>query len=186
MSETPGSRPMAPPGEPVPAEIAAALGEALLHGQRVADTLDLAVQPESVADACRYLAAPEGGRYDYLASLTAVDRADQGELEIVYHAYRVGTRERVIVRLRVGRDAPAVPTVTGVWPAANWKEREVAEMFGVTFAGHPDPRPLLLPEDWTELHPLRKDFVEPNHPWRAPDPLHEPPQRQTRQGAEAE
>ncbi len=162
-------------GQALPAPMAETLGEALLEGKSLDRTLELTVRPERIAQVCAYLAAAEGGGYNYLASLTAVDWIGEGQIEVVYHAYRLGTTERVIVRLRVDREGALVPTVTDVWAAANWKEREVAEMFGVQFEGHPDPRLLLLPEDWTGVHPLRKDFVEPEHPWRAPSPLHDPP-----------
>jgi NADH-quinone oxidoreductase subunit C len=67
-----------------------------------------------------------------------------------------GTR-RVRVKVRLEEHDAQMPTLTGVWPAANWYERETAELYGITFDGHPDPRPLLLPEDWEGTPPLRRD-----------------------------
>jgi NADH-quinone oxidoreductase subunit C len=64
----------------------------------------------------------------------------------------------VVVRARVPREEPEVPTISGVFPGANWHERETHEFFGIKFRGHPDLSPLLLPED-AAYHPLRKDFV---------------------------
>lgn len=87
--------------------------------------------------------------------LTAVDELDEG-FSVVAHVW--SGRARLLVRTRVPRDRPELATATGVYRGANWHERETAEMFGITFAGHPDPRPLLLPDGF-EGHPLRKEFV---------------------------
>jgi NADH-quinone oxidoreductase subunit C len=79
-------------------------------------------------------------------------------LDVVYHvAARGGTV--ISIRCSLPRDAPSVPTITDVFPAANLYEREVHDLLGITFEGHPDPRPLLLYEDWPEgEYPLRKDW----------------------------
>jgi len=74
----------------------------------------------------------------------------------VYCLYSTTRRHRVRVKVRAA-DGEAVPSVTGVWPAANWLEREVYDMFGVRFAGHPDLRRILMPEEW-QGHPERKDY----------------------------
>jgi NADH:ubiquinone oxidoreductase subunit C len=66
-----------------------------------------------------------------------------------------------VLKAQLPREDPRVPTVEGVWPVANWHEREGYDMFGVTFEGHSDPRRILLPDDW-EGHPLRKDWVDPD------------------------
>jgi NADH-quinone oxidoreductase subunit C len=87
--------------------------------------------------------------------LTAVDELAEG-FDVVLAVYSVDTKERVRLRTRVTE--PVLPTLTGVWAGAGWHEREVTEMFGIAFAGHPDPAPLLLPDGF-EGHPLRKDFV---------------------------
>jgi NADH-quinone oxidoreductase subunit C len=96
--------------------------------------------------------------FDLLAELTAIDfwpRAPRFEL----HCVLVSTthRARLRVKVRLTNDDAHVGTVTGVWPAANWLEREVWDMFGIVIDGHPDARRLLMPEDW-EGHPLRKDY----------------------------
>jgi NADH-quinone oxidoreductase subunit C len=89
--------------------------------------------------------------------LTGVD--DEGaELAIVVHLYSLADGRRLLLRTRVPRDGGRIPSATAVFPGANWHERETIEMFGVTFDGHPDPRPLLLPDEF-DGHPLRKDFV---------------------------
>ena len=96
--------------------------------------------------------------FGLLAELTAVDfwpRAPRYEL--VYLLVSIGNRQRLRMKVRLSDDEPHVETVTGIWPAANWLEREVWDLFGIVFDGHPDPRRLLMPDDW-EGHPLRKDY----------------------------
>ncbi len=95
-------------------------------------------------------------RFDYLRCLTAVDNEVDG-IDVVYHLYSVAGRHNVTVKTTLPPDDLNVDTATGVWRAANWLERETAEMFGVRFRNHPDPRTLLLPEDMTDTFPLRKD-----------------------------
>jgi NADH-quinone oxidoreductase subunit C len=89
--------------------------------------------------------------------LSAVDELDAG-FDVVLHVYSVPLRDRVLLRTRVPRAAPVLPTLTGVFAGAAWCERETYEMFGIGFDGHPDLAPLLLPDGF-EGHPLRKDFV---------------------------
>jgi NADH:ubiquinone oxidoreductase subunit C len=78
-----------------------------------------------------------------------------------------------VIRVRLPRAHPTMPSLADVFPAADWNEREAMELFGIVFEGHPDPRKLLLPDDW-EGFPLRKDYVYPSdHPYLRPDPRHE-------------
>ena len=96
----------------------------------------------------------------FLAELTAVDFwPREPRFEVVYILVSLEHRHRLRVKVRLGGDEAAahVPSVSGVWPAANWLEREVWDLFGIAFDGHPDPRRLLMPEDW-EGYPLRKDY----------------------------
>ncbi|GIH91046.1 NADH-quinone oxidoreductase subunit C [Planobispora siamensis] len=95
--------------------------------------------------------------YAFLDWLTGVDDAPEG-FQIVAHLYDPAARARLLVRTRVPREDPRLPTATGVFRGANWHERETFEMFGVVFEGHPNLVPLLLPEGF-EGFPLRKDFV---------------------------
>jgi len=96
--------------------------------------------------------------FRFLAELTAVDyHPREPRFEVVYIVVSIEHRLRVRLKVRLpGADAH-VGTVSGVWPAADWLEREVWDLFGIAFDGHPDPRRLLMPEDW-EGHPLRKDY----------------------------
>ena len=104
----------------------------------------------------RALKAGEATAFDYLRDLTAIDWEDEG-IEVVYHLYSTAHRHNLTVKCRLANDDLTLDTATGVWRAAGWLERETAEMFGVRFEGHPDPRPLLLPEDMDDMFPLRKD-----------------------------
>jgi NADH-quinone oxidoreductase subunit C len=96
--------------------------------------------------------------FTFLAELTAVDYWPRDpRFELVYILVSIAHRARLRVKVRLPSDDVRVGTVTGVWPAANWLEREVWDLFGIVFDGHPDPRRLLMPEDW-EGYPLRKDY----------------------------
>jgi len=106
-------------------------------------------------------AAVEAGRdslgCDFFDWLSAVDELAEG-FTLVAHLWSTGQRYGVLLRTRVPRDAPAVPSIVDIYPGAAWHERETHEMFGVDFAGHPGLKPLLLPPEF-EGHPLRKEFV---------------------------
>jgi len=105
--------------------------------------------------------------FDYLACLSGVDRGEF--VEVVYHVYGIATKLQAVLRTRAPKDDCRVPSVSHVWLAAQWHERETAEMFGVAFDGHPDPRHLLLPEGWIG-YPLRKDY-EPTPDYTRPSQL---------------
>jgi len=106
----------------------------------------------------RTLRDAPGLQFDFLVELTAVDFwPREPRFEIVYILASTVLRQRVRVKLRLRGDDARVATVSGIWPAANWLEREVWDLFGIVFEGHPDPRRLLMPEDW-EGFPLRKDY----------------------------
>lgn len=97
-------------------------------------------------------------RFSFLAELTAADFwPREPRYELIYILVSIEHRLRLRLKVRLPGDDPHVPTASGVWPAANWLEREVWDLFGIAFDGHPDPRRLLMPEDW-EGFPLRKDY----------------------------
>jgi NADH-quinone oxidoreductase subunit C len=97
-------------------------------------------------------------RFSVLGELTAVDFwPREPRFEVIYLLISIEHRLRLRLKVRLPGNAASVPTVSGIWPAANWLEREVWDLFGIVFDGHPDPRRLLMPEDW-EGFPLRKDY----------------------------
>ena len=103
--------------------------------------------------------------FDHISAVSGVDWIANNEFEIVYFVGSVskpGYEDFVIaVAERVARDDPVVPTLIGVWPGAEYHERETHEMFGINFRGHPSNAHLILPEDWNDMPPLRKDYVSP-------------------------
>jgi NADH-quinone oxidoreductase subunit C len=117
------------------------------------------VKRDRIVEVCRFLKAEPGLDFDFLEDLTAVDWPKRNVIEVVYHL--VSYRHRHVFKLKVEADraAPSVPTVEVVWKTANWFEREVFDLFGVAFPGHPDLRRIMLPDDWIG-HPLRKDYQE--------------------------
>ena len=97
-------------------------------------------------------------RFALLAELTAVDfHPRDPRFEVMYLLVSIEHRYRLRLKVRLSNDDARIATVSEVWPAANWLEREVWDLFGIVFDGHPDPRRLLMPEDW-EGYPLRKDY----------------------------
>ncbi len=115
------------------------------------------VPPAELVATCQALATTPSLRFNVLIELTAADYFPRApRFEVVYHLLSVPNKLRLRLKVRVG-ESESLPTVQQVWPAAGWPEREVYDMFGVIFDGHPDLRRLLMPEDW-EGHPGRKDY----------------------------
>jgi NADH-quinone oxidoreductase subunit C len=122
---------------------------------------------------CLYLRDDSDLAFDFLSSVTGVDRwnlpDNSPRFEVVYHLYSIRFKRRLRLKVRV-HEGEAVPSVTGVWESANWHEREVFDLFGVPFEGHPDLRRILMPDDW-EGHPLRKDYpVQASPKWWEEEP----------------
>jgi NADH-quinone oxidoreductase subunit C len=115
------------------------------------------VVADRVLDVARHLREAPDAAFDLCTDLTATDWPPRAErFDVVYCLYSTRHRHRLRVKTRLA-DEQAVQSVTPVWPSANWLEREVFDMFGIRFAGHPDPRRILMPEDW-QGHPQRKDY----------------------------
>jgi NADH-quinone oxidoreductase subunit C len=116
--------------------------------------LDVRVPPDLVVAAAEVL-----DRDGYaLDTITGVDWIAEDAMEIVYDYYHPGAPWRIVVRARVPRSNPELPTIARVFPGADWHERETHDFFAIRFLGNPHLQPFLLPEDAT-YHPLRKDFV---------------------------
>lgn len=120
--------------------------------------LTLVVPREHLRRAAEFLQGEAGLEFAYLSDITGVDRfPNEPRFELNYHLLSISRRERLRLKVHIAGADPAVETVTPVWPTANWHEREVFDLFGIRFAGHPDLRRILMPEDW-EGYPLRKDY----------------------------
>jgi NADH-quinone oxidoreductase subunit C len=121
------------------------------------------VDRAALLDVLRHCRDDAGLAFDVLMDLTAVDysaypgREDGPRFEVVYHLYSIGRNHRVRIKVRVDEDDAVVPTAVSLWPIADWFEREVWDMFGIRFAGHPHLKRLLLYEEFVG-HPLRKDY----------------------------
>lgn len=137
----------------------AGLGQEFLGVRSDHGEVTVWVHPDAWARAALLLR--DGTPFSVFSDLTAVDYVDRDPrfdvvLHLVSHSHRRGLRVKTLVSGPPGPD-PVLPTITGVWPAANWYEREVYDMFGVVFDGHPDLQRILLPPDY-QGHPLRKDY----------------------------
>src|ERR1700687_4446974 len=120
----------------------------------------IVIEPAAIVAVCRFLHDEPDLAFDCLSNQSGVDYKAKGVIEVVYHLYSYSHRHAIVLTVDVPRDAAVMPTVEGVWKTANWHEREIFDLLGVTFEDHPDLRRLLMPEDWIG-YPLRKDFVEP-------------------------
>lgn len=116
------------------------------------------IRPEGILDVARFLREDPDLKFRILLDLTAVDWPEQTpRFEVVYHFYAPERRARLRVKARVGGEAPSIASLVSLWDGANWYEREVWDMFGIVFDGHPDLRRLLMYDEF-EGHPLRKDY----------------------------
>lgn len=115
----------------------------------------LQVEAARVAELMMWLRDHEEYQFNMLRNLTAVDYAEH--LDVVYHVYSMALRQMIVIKTRCQAENSEVPSVTSVWPAADFQEREVFDLMGIRFTGHPDLRRILMPEEYTG-HPLRKSF----------------------------
>jgi NADH-quinone oxidoreductase subunit C len=146
VAATPEAAPQPPPPPPSPCRI--------VDPKETGYHLDVTVAPAQVVAAAELVT-----RFGFsIDTITGVDWMAQGEMEVVYDYFHFSSPLHVVVRARVPRENPELPTVSEVFPGANWHERETHEFLGIRFLGHPNLVPLLLPEDAT-YHPLRKDFT---------------------------
>ena len=150
-----------PPPDAVPPAFVPALQRALAGAvEQVSYCVGdwtLIVPRDRLLDVARWLRDDSSARFDFCSDVTATDWPSRAErFDVIYMLYSIPSRHRVRVKVRAGEQDP-VPSVTPVWPAANWLEREVYDMFGVKFEGHPDLRRILMPDEW-QGHPQRKDY----------------------------
>jgi NADH-quinone oxidoreductase subunit C len=138
-----------------------ALPDAIQDVKEFRGELTLICQPERIVEVARFLRDTPGLIYNYLSDISSVDYypdyySRPGRYGVSYHLYSMLYNRRIRIKVYLQEDNPRVPTLTTLWPAANWLEREIIDLFGIVFDGHPDPRRLLLPEDW-DGYPGRRD-----------------------------
>ena len=120
--------------------------------------LTIVLPPEHLRRAAEYLQAEPGLQFDLLSDISAVDRFPiEPRFEVNYHLVSISLRQTVRLRVWISGQDPVLDTITPVWPTANWHEREIYDLFGIRFEGHPDLHRILMPDNW-EGHPLRKDY----------------------------
>ena len=179
-AKSPPPKPAAKKPEPEPVELPAfeksisdkiieKFGDKVEVGFVKEDRVRINVGRENVHDVAEFVR--DGLNYDHVESVSGVDYPQDNEIEVVYHigSYSDSSLARQILVLATraqretnpipGNDATRLPTLRDVFYSVEFHEREIFEMFGVFFEGHPDNRRLLLPEDWADLPPLRKDFA---------------------------
>ena len=150
-----GPKPTDAADHPLVKKLKAQFGDAVGDAVEFIGQLSVNVDAARIVEICDFLKSDSDTSFNYLSDLTCVHwPRTPAPFEIVYNLFSIEENERV--RLKV-RTKESVDSVTGVWPAANWMEREVFDLFGVRFNNHPDLRRLLLPPDW-EGYPLRKDY----------------------------
>ena len=116
----------------------------------------ISIAPEKTKDICFFLRDDNEMQFDYLSCLSGVDY-NNGKLGIVYHLFSMVHKHKIVLKTLCTKDHPHIQSVSEVWGTANWHEREVFDLFGITIDGHPDLRRILLPDDWVG-NPLRKDY----------------------------
>lgn len=138
------------------------LGDEIIEGSvTFRDEITVTVPADKIVTVCRFLRDdPELG-FDFLSFVGGVDRYPaKPRFEVVYQLYSLKKNHRFRIKALLEEPEeglPEIESVFEVWPSADWHERETAEMFGIVFRNHPDPRKLLLPDEW-DVYPLRKDF----------------------------
>ena len=141
-------------------ELRAAMPEVIVDVVRFRDETTIHVRREALREVCRFLRDHPRISLNFLTDVTAVDMLrlrESPRFDVVALLYSLPNRVRL--RLKAGcDDGEPVPSLVPLWNGANWLEREVFDMFGIVFEGHPNLRRMLLPDDWDEGHPLRKDY----------------------------
>jgi len=130
-------------------------GDKLLGIQEAYGETTLEVRPEDLTEVARQLRDGEVLKFAFLSDLTGID-CGAGQFEVVYHLLSMAYQKRVRLKVRLS-SACELPSVVPVWPAANWHEREVFDMLGITFSGHPDLKRILTPDGFRG-HPLQKEY----------------------------
>jgi NADH-quinone oxidoreductase subunit C len=151
-----GPKPTDASGHSLVKKLKSRFGDAIGEALEFVGQLSISVNRDHIVAICEFLKSDAETNFDYLSDLTCVHYPERRDapFEIVYNLFSIPNNERVRLKVKTN---DGVESVTTLWPAANWLEREVFDLFGIRFNNHPDLRRLLLPPDW-EGHPLRKDY----------------------------
>ena len=120
----------------------------------------IVLKSDSLVEICTFLKDDERCQFKMLHCISGVEWPEY--FESVYHLFSISLRQRAILKVRTSKENPSVPSVTSIWPSADWHERESFDLMGIVYEGHPNLKRILLPEEW-EGHPLRKDYEMPTH-----------------------
>lgn len=152
-----GPKPTDASAHPLVVKLREKFAAAVIEAAEFLGQLSIRIEPARVAEMCEVLKRDSETPFNYLSDLTCAHYPDHREapFEVIYNLYSISANERVRLKARVNSEG--IDSVTGIWPSADWPEREVFDLFGVNFRNHPDLRRILLPPDW-EGHPLRKDY----------------------------
>jgi len=135
-----------------------AFPDAVLDTIAFRDELTLIIDPEKIIEVARFCRDTEGLEFNLLSDLSFVDYyPEEPRFAVCYHLYSIFFRHRLRLKVMLSGEEPQVATVTPIYPAANWQEREAYDMMGIEFIGHPFLKRILMPKDW-EGYPLRKDY----------------------------
>src|SRR4051812_23141214 len=154
------------PAHPAARAVQERFGDALEEVATYRDETTIRVTNAAAHDVLQFLRDDAALAYDMLIDMTAVDwRVRRPRFDVVYQLYSTRNRDRLRGKSGVNaiESGDSIPTSADLWAAGNWLERECYDMFGINFAGHPDLRRILLPEDWDEGYPLRKDYPLRGH-----------------------
>ena len=153
-----GAKPSDASANPLVQKLKAKFDGTVLEAVEFLGQVSVLIAPDQIVQVCNFLRDDADASFNYLSDLTCVHYPMEASqpLQVVYNLYSISRNERVRLKVALA-EGESVDSVTSVWPAANWMEREVYDLFGVTFNNHPDLRRILLPPDW-EGHPLRKDY----------------------------
>ncbi len=153
------ARASVPPRNPSVGALRVQFPDAVFRNEICAGDEDVVyVDSARIAEILGWLHDDPDQHYDHLADVTAVDYGGGRPLEVVYQLWSIPHRAALRVKCELPLDALEIESVTGIWMGANWLEREVYDLFGISFTGHPDLRRILMPDNYAEGHPLRKDF----------------------------
>jgi NADH-quinone oxidoreductase subunit C/D len=139
-----------------------------VHHDAVLEELSARVAADGIVEIATFLHDDPGMAFDHITDICSADYPDDPErFEVIYHLLSLPHGTRLRIKARLTEDSPTIASVSGIWKGANFMEREVYDLMGITFSGHPDLRRILMPEDYAEGYPLRKDFPAEGKGWRS-------------------